>query len=238
LPHQRPKERRTLRLGAAVLVGTLLGSLLFFARNKLGEQLIYRAAVEANTVDGFKAYLARGGHRPEVSHTLLPTAELARARGSLQAVEQYSDANPDSVIRPLVDVALREEMLSALGKVRTEGTLAAILAFEAAHPKHAFIAAELAGARKAVFAAAVKHHNEGSTAGPNVKAFFTDLIKYAEKHGPDVEIRFRMDVPKTAEIADSSIRKSAYYTGPSALPSQYFTPKFLTTLLLVFTLDD
>jgi hypothetical protein len=77
-----------------------------------------------------------------------------------------------------------------------------------------------------VFAAAVKHHNEGSTAGPNVKAFFTDLIKYAEKHGPDVEIRFRMDVPKTAEIADSSIRKSAYYTGPSALPSQYFTPKF------------
>jgi hypothetical protein len=226
LPHQRPKEGRTLRLGAAVLVGALLGSLLFFARNKLGERLIYKAAVEANTVEAFKAYLARGGHRPEVSHTLLPTAELAEARGSLAAVEQYSEANPDSAIRPLIDVALREEMLTALEQVRKEGTLAAILAFEKEHPKHAFVAAELANARKAVFATAIKHYDETSMAGPNVKAFFSDLIKYSEKHGPQVEVRFRMDVPKSADIADSSIRKSAYYTGPSALPSQYFAAKF------------
>lgn len=222
-PHQRPKERRPLRLGAALLVGALLGSLLFFARNKLGERLIYKEAVEANTVSAYQAYLARGGHRPDVSQTLLPAAELARARGSLAAVEAYSEQNPDSAIRPLIDIALREEMLTELARVRDQGTLAAIAEFEKAHPKHGFVAAELASARKAVFANAIESFEQSSLAGPNVKAFFADLIRYSEKHGPDVEVRFRMDVPKTAEIADSSIRKSAYYTGPSALPSQYFT---------------
>lgn len=225
-PHERPKERRSLRLGAAILVGALLGSLLFFARNKLGERLIYKAAVEANTVAAFKAYVARGGHRADVPGTLLPTAELAEARGSLEAVERYSEENPDSAIRPLIDVALREEMLTALEQVRKEGTLQAIEAFRSAHPKHAFVAPELASARKAVFAAAIARYQATSSAGPNVKAFFTNLIKHAEKNGPDVEVRFRMDVPKTAEVADSSIRKSANYTGPSALPSQYFSANY------------
>lgn len=221
-PHQRPKEMRSLRLGSAVLVGALIGTLLFFARNKLGERLIYKAAVDANDVEAYESYLARGGKRPEVEQTLLPLAELSEARGSLDAVERYAAAHPESAVQPQIDAALREEMLNALGKVREAGTLAAIEAFQAAHPKHAFVAAELQAARKAVYADAVKRYQETSSADPEVKDFFVALIKSSEKRGPKVEIRFRRDIPKSAEIADSSIRKSAYYTGPSALPSQYF----------------
>lgn len=221
-PHQRPKDRRVLRFAAAAVLGVLIGSLLFFARNKLGERIIYKAAVEANTTGAFRAYLARGGKRSDVEATLLPIAELAEARGSLEAVEKYSEQNPDSVIRPQIDAALREEMLAALDAVRQKGTLQAVADFEAAHPKHEFVAAELAAARTAVYSAAIKRYQETSAAGPRVQAFFVDLMKFSKKHGPKVEVRFRLDLPDATEQADSSIRKSAYYTGPSSLPSQYF----------------
>jgi hypothetical protein len=221
-PHQRPKEMRSLRLGAAILVGALIGTLLFFARNKLAERVIYKAAVDANSVQGYEAYLARGGKRPDVEQTLLPLAELANARGSLDAVEKYAAEHADSAIQPQIDAALREEMLTALSRVREDGSLAAIEAFQKAHPQHAFVAAELQAARKAVYQNAIKTYQETSKASPEVKDFFVGLIKHSEKKGPVVEIRFRRDLPKSTEIADSSIRKSAYYTGPSALPSQYF----------------
>ena len=87
--------------------------------------------------------------------TLLPIAELAEARGSLEAVEKYSEQNPDSVIRPHIDTALREEMLAALEAVREKGTLQAVADFQAAHPKHEFVAVELAAARAAVYSAAM-----------------------------------------------------------------------------------
>ncbi len=48
-------------------------------------------------------------------------------------------------------------------------------------------------------------------------------MAHAEQHGPTVEVRFRRESPASVERADSAIRRSAYFTGSKAIPSQYFT---------------
>jgi hypothetical protein len=47
------------------------------------------------------------------------------------------------------------------------------------------------------------------------------LIAYAEKKGPEVQVRFRRIVPKSMERADTAVSKNRAFQGVVSLPSRY-----------------
>ncbi len=217
-----PRDQRPWRYALALLLGATIGILLFFARNKLGERALYERAVELNTAGAYEDYLARGGSRQGVAEIFLPRARLGEIKGDLVAVEEFSRRNADSKIRAEIDLALREVLLEALDSVKKEGTLAALSAFEKTHPEHEVIKTELAVARHAVFDAAYKSYLERFGPEDEVAALFRAMVTFSEKHGPEVEVRFRRKLSDGAKVTDNALRRSAYFAGNSSLPSQYF----------------
>jgi hypothetical protein len=208
----RPSNSGISRLLLAALLGALAGGGLFLIRNRLGERSLYLQAVEQNTQASYRAYLAAGGARDDVIDTRLPRAELLSVSGNL-----------DSKIRDEVNALLRLELLKELQRARAEQDLAAIESFKEKHPGYAVVEADLAEARRDVFNRAFKEFEAAYEPAADAQAFLKALVAHAEQHGPTVEIRFRRESPASIERADSAIRRSAYFTGSKAIPSQYFT---------------
>ena len=229
VPFKRPTPMwGAALLGMAVVSGAALGVGVWEVRNKLSARRLVEAARALNTTAGYRQYLARGGQQPEILEVLLPRAELAeaKARGGVESVEQFIAAHPDTKIQPEVDEALRAALLTALEQAKAPGTLAALEEFAAKHPNHAPVSAELAQARHAVYRAAAEHAASRTVSnGTRVSdpaAFFRRLVQHAEKHGPKVEVRFRSQLGKSHNTADSHVRSSAYFGGNSTLPSRFF----------------
>jgi hypothetical protein len=221
----RARDQRFWRYSLALAIGVLIGVLLLQARNKLGERSLYQKAVAGNTVASYGDYLARGGNRSDVTEVLLPRAELEQIRESTPQLEAYAAAHPDSKIKSEVEVALRLALLRDLAEASKGGTLDTVSQFRQAHPMHALVEPELAQARHAVYEAALAAVNK-SKASDKVQTLFRTLIGLSEKQGPDVEVRYRANIPSSAERSDSAIRRSAYYAGKSSLPSQYFAREY------------
>jgi hypothetical protein len=219
----RPRNSGVSRVVLAALLGAVVGGGLFLMRNRLGERTLYLQAVEQNTQDSYRAYLAAGGARDDVIDTRLPRAELLSASGDLAAVEKYAAEHQDSKIRDEVHALLRLELLKELQRARSTQDLAAIEAFKEKHAGFAVVEADLLEARKDVFARALKAFEGAYQPAADAQAFIRSLLAYAERNGPTVEIRFRRESPASVERADSAIRRSAYFTGSKAIPSQYFT---------------
>lgn len=232
IPFKRPTPLWSLALlGMAVVSGVALGIGGREVRDTLSERRLVATARALDTTDAYRQYLARGGQLPEIVDVLLPRAELveARQRGTVQAIEEYISAHPDSSIKPEVDAALRAALLAALAKARTAGTLAALDAFKAEHKNHEPVAAELRQARHEIYEAAAARAAELAVSNDTRKsdpaAFFRRLVAYAEKHGPRTEVRFRSRLGRSHKSADNHVRSSAYFSGNSTLPSRYFGPE-------------
>lgn len=216
------QDARVFKFALASILGVSIGVMGYFARNTLAEKRLFQAAYNQNSSKAFQQYLSAGGARETVSSVLLPRAELKERRGSLGAVEAFAAANVDARIRPEIDVALREELLHYLAKTSEKGSLKALKEFTQAHPQHRRVSHEIAEARAAIYAAAEASFQSKYQVSPKAQKLFEELIRYSQLHGGTVQLRFRRHLPSSAERADNSIRKSAYFTGNHAIPSQYF----------------
>lgn len=208
----------------ALGLGVVAGVGLWKIRNVSSAKHLYVNARRLNTTHGYAAYLARGGSRKDVSEILLPRAELrdAIAAGTLDAIERFMDANPQSKIKSEATVALYAALLDELEKARATGTLAALRDFRKGDAHASLVESERAASQKALFRAALNRFQSESLGSPELKACFEKLLAYSQQHGPKVEIRFRRRVPESASKIEAQLQKSPYFGGSKALPIQYF----------------
>lgn len=224
IPRPRPPWFR-IALPLAAVAGIPLGWAAWQARNAASERALYAAAVSANDVASYEAYLARGGTRSEVSEVLLPRAELDRARkaGGVQAIEDFLARRPGSKVEGEAMAALKAALLAELEEAKRTGSLKALRAIPEQHPRHQLIAAELAVAvRDAYQQAFEKYKKLAPAADERTLSFVKRLLEYAEKKGPLVQIRFVERTPQSHDLADIAVKNSMYFAGTKSLPSQYF----------------
>lgn len=230
-----PSERRSkssprwLRFGwlEALVAGALLGPLAWYGRNFVSEERLYTAARSQGTAEAYRAYLARGGKRSDVSEVLLPQAELQQAIsvGSVQALEQYMARGTHRHIQPQVQAALKKALQLELAGVAAKNSLTELVAFEKAQKHPELISDEVAEKKQELYRKAVLSFKEvAQPSTPGLIGFIGRLLFYAQKNGPEVEIAFRRRAtdPKDAEDA---LHKSAYFLGAESLPSRFFRPE-------------
>ncbi len=218
LKKQIPLWARQVWLLAAA-VGIVLAPGIWFVRNLVSDAAMLTRAHQQRNVEGYKAYLARGGRRREVADVLLPRAELVQAvkEGTVDAVEKYIATHPNSKIQDEVSAAMRQTMLVELEAAKRAGTVSALTDFTKRHPNN-LVDAEIKQAVHGVYQGALaKYKKDSGVKDAAVSAFVERLFG-----GPKVEIRFRRKVAKSAEIADNQVKKSPFFMGIPSLPSQYF----------------
>jgi hypothetical protein len=226
-PHVRPSLLPNAMFFAVVLIAAVaLGFVVSTWRDSVSRKALYMAATQADTIEAYRLYMERGGEREEVSTLLLPRAELkqAVAAGSVDAIQKFMDANQNAKIGSEIQNALRVALIRELDQAKVQGNVTAIeevpKKFKAAH----LIQAEIAAARRDVFAIALANFQKSaSTKVPELVPFVQALLTYAEKHGPVVELRFSHSFPQDPEKLDQIVSKSKkYYMGRKSLPTQYF----------------
>ncbi len=228
LLRQSPKWSKYWLL-IALGIGLPLGFGLFGLRNLLSEKQMYLKARKLDSTADYRRYLARGGNRSEVKELLLPRTELrdARAENTVMALEGYLENHPNTKIREEIETALRVQLLTELEKARDKETISALREFRNISRNIEVVKAELEATEKSLFRTALNNYVSTTPMTPEQQAFFTRLLEYARTHGPKLELRFRRQVPAdAAERAEVQLKKSAYYAGPAALPSQYFAAKY------------
>ena len=227
-PHERPRFLGTPALiGIALLLGVGLGFGVSAWRDSLSQKALYRAAISANTVEAYQAYLKRGGDREEVEALLLPRAELEKAiaAGTIEAITDFTNKRPDSQIGGEIQNALRVVLLKDLERAKEKGTLEAIDAFATKYKEQVpIISSEIAAARREIYSRAMANFQEqASNKDPALIPFVQQLLTYAQTHGPEVRIRFRQEFKQDPENLDKIVSKSKkYYMGRKSLPTQYF----------------
>jgi len=213
----------------ALGIGLPLGLGLYGLRNRLSEKQMYVKARKLDSTTAYHSYLARGGARTEVKDLLLPRAELrdACASQSVAVLEEYLEHHPNSKIQPEVEAALRVQLLTELEKARDKESISALREFRKSSKHTSIVATELEATEKSLFRGALNKYISHTPMTPEQQAFMTRLLEYARVHGAKFEVRFRRVVPPDAvERAEVQLKKSAYYAGPNALPSQYFGAKY------------
>lgn len=138
---------------AVVVGGAVLGWAVFWMRNTWSAKALYAAAIAADSTEAYRAYLERGGQRPEVEAILLPRAELkdARAKHSVEAIEAYIKQHEKTRIAPEITAAHRTALLAELDKAKQVGTLAALNQLEKKHAGYPLIQNEILAAKQAIF---------------------------------------------------------------------------------------
>jgi hypothetical protein len=227
-----PKTRITREVPLWARQGILIGiaaaaalaPVVWWLRNRISDEAMLSEANRQRSVEGYQGYLARGGKQSDVRDVFLPRVELRDAvkQGTVEAVEAYMAAHPNSSIQSEVAAALKQAMLIELETVKKAGTVTALQEFDKKHPNK-LIDAEIKHAIHAVYQAALaKYRKEAPSKDASVVPFMERLLAVAEKIGPKVEIRFRRKITRTMEMADSQIKRSPFYMGVVSLPSQYF----------------
>jgi hypothetical protein len=212
-------------LPLALLAGLPLGALVLHARNFASERVLYETASKNDDIQSYEAYLARGGTRPEVSELLLPRAELEQARraGTVAAIEEFVARRPDSKVHAEAMAALKAALLVDLEEARKAGGLKALRMLPREHPRHALIQTELTAAIRDAYQRAYESYRRSAPATDEKTAGFVKrLLAYAEKNGPEVQLRFVERTPQRHELADIAVRQSTYFAGTISTPSQYF----------------
>lgn len=197
-------------------------------RNFVSDGKMYKAAVAADTVASYTAYLARASrYKDEIATVALPRAELkvAESKGTPEALLEYQASHPGSKIQGEVDVAMRAAMLATLEKAKADGTLASLQAFAKKYPNHK-IEPELKAAIHAVFTRELEAYKAKSPGkDKNVVPWVERLFAWAEKKGGKVEVRFRRKPVKSLFRADEFLQKTPTYNGEISHPSKYFDAK-------------
>jgi hypothetical protein len=227
-----PKTRISREVPAwsrfGIVIGTMAGVALspavWWLRNRTSDEMMLSEANRLRSVEGYRAYLAHGGHRDEVRDVFLPRVELRDAvkEGTVEAIDAYIASHPKSGIQSEITAAHRQAMLVALEAVKKVGTVTALQEFSKKHPNK-LIDSEIRQAIHAVYQAALaKYRKEAAGKDPAVVSLVERLLALSEKSGPKVEIRFRRKVSRTMDMADAQIKRSPFYQGVVSLPSQYF----------------
>jgi len=190
-------------IGAACAV--VIGPTLWFVHNRSSDDSMLKKAVAASTPDAFQSYLDVGKrHRDEVAGTLLPRAELERAKAqqTVEAIEAFIAAHPQSAIDAEAQAALREAMLRDLDKAKKGASLAALAAFDKQHPDN-HLAPEIAAAKHELYVAAVNRFKTmAATDDAQLLQFVARLAKWLEAHGTMTTIVFRREVSPALVQAD------------------------------------
>lgn len=201
---------------------------LWNARNAASETHLFVTAQETNSPEGYLAYLAAGGTRPEVRDLLLPRAELevARRTGSTEAVAKVVEVHASTPVRGELEFALREMLLAEIETARKAGTATAIRELGQRLVRRDLVEAELAAALHGVYVAALERFKQAAAPGnAEIVPFVRRLLAHTEQHGPRVEVRFRRALRSTVATTDEAVKKNPYYPGPAFQPSQYFSPE-------------
>lgn len=207
----------------AIAAGVVLGPALWKFRNVASERRMFSAAFASGTVDDFRAYLARGGPQTSVSEVYLPRAELRQAMrtGTVEALEEFERAHPDSKIASEVEGALQNAVTAELTEVTKAGTVTALRDFKARRARYTFIQPAADAAVVALYKGLAKQFVAGKD--PAVASLFERLLGYSKSHGPHVSIRFVRRQPDSIAAADQLVKMSAYFMGKQSIPSQYYT---------------
>ena len=207
-----------LAMGSAAGVG------LWKLRNMRCAERLYINARALNTTRAYRDYLARGGTNSEIRDVLLPKAELreAQAAGNVEAIEHTLDGHQNSKIVREIEGVLRTALLSEFNEARRVGKLSQLREFRKDDRYASLISVEVEQARHEQYRAAWAGFQALLKCSPELTVFFERLLAYAEKHGPQVEIRFRRRIPASVQMADVRVQKSPYCSSPSVLPAQYF----------------
>lgn len=221
----RPRLRfRFIAPLAALVVGPLLGYGVFALRNLLAEDALYYSARAEDTREAYRAYVARGGKRPEISEILLPRSELAEvvAKNDLAALERYALSRKNSVIWPEIERALLRALLAELDRVKALGTRAALREFQQKYGHHALIAPQIERAAADHRSRVLAKFAADAKPAPEVLDFFRRLLVYTDEHGPKLELRYRRRLADSVARTETQLRKSVFFGGEASLPAQYF----------------
>ena len=229
----RPPKPKRLPLWpiAAALAAIGLGVGVWALRNSLGEQAIYAEARQRDSVDGYRAYLERGGKQSDVSELLLPRAELRAvvAAGNVDEIEKYTASHPGSKIASEVQAALRAALLKALEQAKKQNTITALREYEQRYQKHLALVPELPQARFAYLSSVLDRFHSEFKPTRELWQLARRLIAYADKHGPEVEVRFAQRESRTVEKNERQLMMNAYYGGERSLPRHYLEGKLVRT---------
>jgi hypothetical protein len=209
----------------ALAIGAALGPAVWKARNALSEERLYAAARAAGTAEAYRAYLSRGGHRADVTSTLLPRAELreAVALGSVKALSDFMGRGTHAAIAAEVQDALKKALLAELSAAAAKGSRAALDDFEREQPHVALVKRELEQKRAELYQRVVRSFSAvAQPSTPGLIGFMGRLLYYAQKHGPEVNIAFRRREAEGSQDAEAQLTKSAYFMGPDTAPSRFF----------------
>ncbi len=228
--HPRPHFiSNSVILTVCVLLGLGAGFGVAVWRDSLSQKALYEAAIAENSVEGYRAYLFRGGNRPDVKRLLLPRAELREAveKGSVEAIENFVKKNPDTEIAGEVHNALRAALLVELEKAKKVGTIKALEELKEKYADHKLIEGEIAAARHDVFIRALESFKKkASKKDPALVPFMQQVLAFTEKNGPTVHLQVHQDFPQEANALDQVVIKNhQYYMGVKSQPSQYFLGK-------------
>jgi hypothetical protein len=128
-------------------------------------------------------------------------------------------------IKPQVQAALKQALLTELSAVAAKNSLTALRAFERDQKHHDLVQDQIDARRKELYQKAAKSFAAvAQPTTPGLVGFFGRLLFYAQQHGPDVEIVFRRRMPETTKDAEGQLMRSAYYLGADSLPSRYLGP--------------
>jgi len=231
-----PKEALTDRsppwrrfdYAAAAACAILLGPLLWVLHNKASDDSMLKKALAQNTPEAFQSYLVVGKrHTDEVSTVLLPRAELDRAKAqqTVEAVQAFLAAHPNSAIDKEAQDALHDALLRELDKAKAAGSLASLQAFAKKYPAH-HLDAEYAKALHGLYQGALARFKaRAANDSPQLATFVQKLATWLEKHGPMVTVVFRREVSSALGQADKLI--GAAPTNRAFGPKQvtkYFDP--------------
>lgn len=231
-----------IRLIAAFAFG-VVGLVIFQKRDRLSDEAMFAVAEKANDVATYQLYLAHGtAHQLTVSRLLLPRAELrlAVAQGTVEAIDAFKAAYPDTDIGEEVEAARKTAVEAAFAKANQPGTFDALMAFEATYPGH-HLNKQVAAAKHAIYARALADYKRAKMPKAGKTATFAgELVAFAEKTGPletpagvrgaFVEVRLRPVPSKALEKADQLVEKNPYFIGPRSRPTGYLAPEKLQAI--------
>jgi hypothetical protein len=218
-----PRARLPVAALVGILVAGLCGAGSFFVRNSYGATALLTKARTANSVEGYQAYLARGGAETEVRDLLLPRAELrgAMEEKSVEAIERFIATHPNTKIKTEVDNALRIALLSALETAKAKKSLTALREFEKQHAEHQALIPELGIAKRNLLTQVLIDFRDQSKPDRELFDFVKRLITYGDAHGGKVAIRFHQLESRTLEKNEKMLAQSAYFGGSKTLPSKF-----------------
>lgn len=218
----------------------LTGVLQFYVRQSISDERMFAAAQARDDVASYRNYLERGtAHRETVSRVLLPRAELrlAVAKGSVEAVDAFASAYPDTDIQKEVAEARRAALVATFEQAERPGSLAALVSFAERYPKHG-LEERLTGAKHAIYARALaRYQAKMPKESAKIGEFVQRLIAAVERlgarktsqgvRGPTVKIVTRRVPSKGMKGAEEMVRQSHVYGGEVSLPSRYLDASHL-----------